>query len=328
MSKQRQEAPGTPFPVYLLYGIPVLSRWPLPQVECTDSREPLVELAEVSEEFFDPARREARKHPPDETELFQHIPLPDGSDYLCWTGLFEFLVSADGRRISGRAAGDFPFESFQAYLLGAVLSYSLLKLGLDPLHSTAVVVDGGAVGFLGNNGYGKSSLGGAFLQAGFPLLTDDLLVTIEHQQGFLAYPGPARIKLFPEIAQALLGKEATGVSMNPLTKKEIIPLRPQLSSFNPVPLRAIYVLPAPGESPPEPGITIRQLPPREAFIQLVANAFNDSVLDEDRLKQHFRLITRLASKIPVKQLSYPRVLDALPALRQAILDDLREGTGP
>ena len=56
-----------------------------------------------------------------------------------------------------------------------MLSFSLLSLGYEPLHATAVVVDGEAVAFLGDCGYGKSTLGAAFLARGFPLLTDDVL---------------------------------------------------------------------------------------------------------------------------------------------------------
>jgi len=81
----------------------------------------------------------------------------------------------------------------------------LLKQGIEPLHCTAVVVNGGAVGFLGDCGYGKSSLAAAFLQAGYPLLTDDLLVLKEEGRHFLAYPSFPRIKLFPEMAEAFLG---------------------------------------------------------------------------------------------------------------------------
>ncbi|MFB3074256.1 MAG: hypothetical protein ACE1Z6_03640, partial [Candidatus Methylomirabilales bacterium] len=110
---------------------------------------------------------------------FQHLRLPDGSDYLRWSGLFEFLVSADGRRIACRELECASPESFQTYLIGQVLSFALVKRGIEPLHSTTVVIDGKAVAFLGDSGYGKSSLGAAFLQAGYPLLTDDLLVLKE-----------------------------------------------------------------------------------------------------------------------------------------------------
>ncbi|PYT92309.1 MAG: hypothetical protein DMG36_15620 [Acidobacteria bacterium] len=84
------------------------------------------------------------------TDWFHYAPLEDGSDYLRWTGLFEFLISADGRRIAARTLTDISQEAFQTYLLGQVLSFALLKQGIESLHSTVVAVDGGAVAILGD----------------------------------------------------------------------------------------------------------------------------------------------------------------------------------
>jgi hypothetical protein len=255
-------------------------------------------------------------------DWFQHRRLPDGSDYLRWAGLFEFLVSTDGHRIACHPLNGTSCEVFHTYLLGQVISFALLKQGLEPLHSTAVVINGEAVGFVGDCGYGKSSLGAAFLQAGYPLLTDDLLVLKEDGHGFLAYPGPPRIKLFPGIAKALLGDRVTGTPMNPQTSKLVIPLGPRQSAHAALPLRAIYVL-----RPPTPGswrtrVTIRSLSQRRACMQLIGSTFNLVVVEPTRLKRQFDLAARLASRIPVKSLSFPRRLARLPAVREAILSDV------
>src|SRR5204863_102769 len=108
------------------------------------------------------------------------------------------------RRFDGASA-----ESFQVYLLGQALSFALVKQGLEPLHATVVVVDGQGVAFLGDNGYGKSSLAACFLEGGYRLLTDDLLLLKASGGDVLAYPGPPRIKLFPEVARRFLGDAAS-----------------------------------------------------------------------------------------------------------------------
>jgi hypothetical protein len=261
---------------------------------------------------------------PDDARWFHHAALPDGARYLRWSGLFEFLVAADGRRIAcrplDRAVAAMAFET---YLLGQVLSFSLLRLGLEHLHSTSVVVDGGAVGFLGDCGYGKSTLGAAFVQAGYPLLTDDLLVLKHTRHRFTAYPGPARIKLFPEAAQGLLGDGIGGVPMNGLTPKLVIALgRDGRSWWGPAPLRAIYVLPAPTRTPRTDRVTIRTLSPRRAFVELTRNTFNAMVLEPARLARQFDLVARLATAVPVKALAFPRTLERLAAVREAIEADL------
>jgi hypothetical protein len=209
--------------------------------------------------------------------------------------------------------------------LGQVLSFALLKHGIEPLHSTAVVVDGGVVGFIGDCGYGKSSLGGAFLQAGYPLLTDDLLVLKEEGQDFLAYPGPPRIKLFPRIARRLLGEGITGSPMNSFTPKLVIPLGRDggMCWSGAAPLRAIYVLTRPLKRSRSDRIAIRPLSPRRAVLELLRNTFNNIIVEPDRLRRQLDLAARLARKIPVRSLSFPRRLQRLPAVREAILSDLR-----
>ncbi len=309
--------------VYCLYGVRLKSAMPLPGPEIASSGQVDIELFSGPASLFSRARREARICP-EEKEWFSHAGLSDGSDYLRWSGLFEFLVSADGRRIACRELNGASSESFQTYLLGQVLSFPLLKQGFEPLHATSMVIDGKAVAFLGQCGGGKSSLGAAFLQAGYLLLTDDLLVLRDEGDRFVAYPGPPRIKLFPEIARRLLGARVNGVPMNNETPKMVIPLRGNetVSPQETFPLKAIYVLTPPLESSRSSRITIRQLSPRRACVEMIKNTFNTMVVNPERLKRQFALASRLAANVPVKSLSYPRALRRLPAVRKAVRSDL------
>lgn len=307
---------------FRLYGLCVGSQWRLPYCEGSDADTPEVELVAGPAWFFEEASREAARQPT-AADWFQHACLHDGSHYLRWSELFEFLVSADGHRIVGRPLTDVALEALHTYLLGVVLSFSLVKRGLDPLHATAVVVDGGAVGFLGDTGYGKSSLGAAFLQAGYPMLTDDLLVLRHDGHGFSAYSGPPRIKLFPEIAKRMLGEHVMGIPMNPLTRKLIIPLDRHQSHQAPTPLKALYVLPRPSAGAGSRRLTLRRLSQRGAFLALLKSAFNDEVVEPERLRHQFLLCTRIASAVPITLLSHPRSLASLPSVREAILADIR-----
>lgn len=306
---------------YRLYGLCVKSQWWLPYCECGEADSPTVELVEGPALLFQEAVQQAAAKLR-AAEWFQYTCLRDGSHYLRWSELFEFLVSADGCQIAGRPLTHVSFEAFHTYLLGVVLSFSLVRRGLDPLHATAVVVDGGAVGFLGDTGYGKSSLGGAFIQIGYPVLTDDLLVLREGDHGFSVYSGPPRIKLFPEIARNLLGEQATGIPMNPLTCKLVIPLDRHQSHQAAVPLKTLYVLTRPEAHARSKRVTLRRVSQHSAFLALLKSAFNTEIIDSERLRRQFLLCTRIASTVPVKLLSYPRSLASLPLVREAILSDL------
>jgi hypothetical protein len=204
-------------------------------------------------------------------------------------------------------------------LLGQALSFALIKGGFEPLHGTAVVVEGEAIVFLGDSGFGKSTLAASFLDAGSLLLTDDLLLLSQTEQGLNAYPGPSRIKLFPDTARRFFGSCVNSVPMNAETNKHVFPLETARRCEKPVPLRAVYVLAPPHEM--RRRIRIETLPVREAFLALVANTFNGLISDSDRLQRQVAEATRLIRAVPVRKLSHPRSLARLNEVREAVLAD-------
>jgi hypothetical protein len=246
--------------------------------------------------------------------------LPDGGEYLRWAGLFEFSVSADGATVDARALGRASIEAFGAYLLQQVLSFSLLKRGVEPLHATAVALEGRAIALLGDCGYGKSTLGAALVGSGGTLLTDDLLVLSEAPSGFRAHAGPPRIKLFPGVADRVLPGRPRGSPMNNLTAKRVIPLG--RAPIAPVPLGAIFLLVRPSTRGRGDRITVRRLAPRRACLELIRSTFNAMVVEPPRLARQLDLAARVAARVPVFSLSYPRRLSRLPAVARAVTSRL------
>jgi hypothetical protein len=244
--------------------------------------------------------------------------LHDGSTYVGWESIGEFLVDADGRQIACRPAARSSVESFQVYMLGQALSFALVKQHLEPLHATVVVIDGAGVAFLGGSAFGKSTLAASFLAAGYRLLTDDLLVVQESSGAVVAYPGPPRIKLFPEMARRFLG-EVAGDRMNPDTGKLIVPLDESRTWAEPVPLAAMYVISSPQEGCRQSGVTGQALSPRETVIELLKGTFNSRVVGASRVQRHFTLTARLAELLPVKRLTYPRHVECLKDVQDMVL---------
>ncbi|MBI4611278.1 MAG: hypothetical protein HY726_19995 [Candidatus Rokubacteria bacterium] len=307
---------------YQAYGLSVRSVIPLPCRRVAGCGRVDAEVVRAPASLFPRVHRTIGGERND-VSWFRYASLDDGSCYLRWSGLFEFVISADGRRIAGRSLDGGSVEAFQTYLLGQVLSFALLKQGIDSLHATVVVVDGKAVAFVGDCGYGKSSLGAAFLQAGHSLLTDDLLVVEENGHSFRAWPGPPRIKLFPEVAKRVFGDGVVGTPMNPLTPKLVIRLAWKMSWLGAAPLKAIYVLTPPAQNTRRARVTIRPLAPRQAFLALLKNTFNAVIVEPERLARQFDLTARLVARIPVRLLAFPRDLARLPAVRAALESDLR-----
>lgn len=310
-----------PLPTYNLYGLCLRSQWPLPSYFEAGVNGDRLELYEAPASFFLEASRKAGMKW-DSDVWSQYARLHDGSDYIRWSKLFEFLISPDGRRIAAHPLAENSLEAFSTYMSGQVISYALIKLGIEPLHATVVVVDGSAVAFIGDAGYGKSTLAAAFLKAGHLMLTDDLLVLKGEGRNLFACPGPPRIKLYPEIAKALLSEQATGISMNPYTRKMIIPLYPKQVSREPIPLKAIYVLSSPEEQSHSDRVVIRRLSQSRAFLDLISNTFNSRVTHHDRLAQQFAWAGKLSTEIPLKSLSYRLDLLQIEKVVATICSDL------
>jgi hypothetical protein len=304
---------------YRVYGISLRSQVPLHYPESDNPASYEAEIVSVPRSSFPEFLNGIS---PETSKWFQHLPLEDGSTYLRWKGLSEFLVSPDGTRVTICPASRASQAAVHTYLLGQVLSFALLKKGIESLHATVVVVDGNAVGFLGDCGIGKSTLAASFLQLGYRMLTDDVLVVRQQGKTLLAFPGPARIKLFPGTAKSLLEHGGAGVPMNQRTSKLVIRLHKNQIEESPVPLRALYVLPTYMGAARSRSIRIRELSQSRACVELLKSTFNNSVLDPWRLQQQFEAAAAHAPLVAVKKMSYPRTLAHLPRVRSAILSDL------
>ena len=110
--------------------------------------------------------------------------------------------------------------------------------------------------------------------------------------------------------------------MNSGTQKLVLPLLENQTHRTTAPLKAIYVLNSPRKVSRQQRISITPLSPREAFLALLRNTFNRLLVDPERLHRQFEAMTRLVAKVPVATISYPRVLDSLPEVREAILSDM------
>ena len=246
----------------------------------------------------------------------------DGSVYVRWDEIGEFLVSADGtgiRYASDPAAAD---DSFHVFLLGQALSFAIVRLGFEPLHATAVEIDGAAIAFLGASGFGKSTLAAAFHASGHRLLTDDMLVLHETDGRFVVFPGPPRIKLLPDVATALL-PAGSGEKLNSNSGKLVFPPSVAPESNYGVPLRAIYQLHSPNIEPQPEGVSVEPMPATEAFRSIVGNTFNPRLVDSPRLRRQAIAASALVSRVGVSWLRYPRNIEGLSDVKHAVVSDLR-----
>lgn len=312
-------APSHGAVVQSLYGIRIRTPWPVAGAPVIDGTWDV--------EFLEGNRDElaaAAACVPDSqsSNWAQSAALPDGSQYRRWADLFEFLVTPDARHIQARTlAAAVPDEALLAYLLVDALSFSMVRLGWEPLHATAVTTERGVAAFLGNSGAGKSTLAAAFVQSGARLVTDDMLVLTRAVSRWVAQPGPPRIKLYREMAARVFGADTGGIPMNAVTEKLIIPLDAERAMQAPATLTALYILHEPGDGGTKAPM-IQRLPPARAFPALLAHTAGHYHSDADRLERQLEFVGQLVTDIPVSTLSYTRDAHGLSRVRDGVLADI------
>ena len=79
---------------------------------------------------------------------------------------------------------------------------------------------------------------------------------------------------------------------------------------------------APAGSPGPQAVCVAALTPRDAAVTLVRATFNQRLVTRDRLMRLFESAVGLAGLVPVRTLSYPRVLSRLPEVVTGILNDV------
>jgi hypothetical protein len=267
---------------------------------------------------------DAASHVPHEqsSNWAQYAALPDGSSYRRWTNLFEFLVTPDARQIQARTLSGVEEEAMLAYLLVDALSFSMVRLGWEPLHATAVVTKRGVAAFAGNSGAGKSTLAAAFVQGGAKLVTDDMLIMKADGRDWFAQPGPPRIKLYRDMTRRIFGTAERGVPMNAVTEKLIIPLGPEQTVTSPAPVAGLYILDDDVSTAPQ--AVIERLSPSRAFPRVLANTAGHYPFEPARLTRQLEFASGLVRDVPVRALSYPRKTDEMLHVCDAVLADLEE----
>jgi hypothetical protein len=304
--------------IHRVYGIDVRSFRRLINLPRSEARHWQVEFARGDEQSFARATAFIPRHR--RGRWYQSVRLPDGSIFFRWLGLFDFLAAPDGRRIEVVTYRHASEEGLQAYLLTEALSLAMVQLGREPLHATAVETPHGAVAFIGDSGYGKSTLAALMLAAGCRFITDDMLVLTRHGTAFLACPGPLRIKLYEHVANRIFGTGCNGVPINPATRKLIMPIDASRAAGTSRPVCALYVIEEPGRCGDD--IRISPLTPGQALPEILAASLNNWNLDPKRLKRLFRFATDIARTLPVRMLSYPRDEKRMDALFGAVMADL------
>jgi hypothetical protein len=201
-------------------------------------------------------------------------------------------------------------------IFGPGLALLLRQRGLFTLHASSVVIQGTGVAFVGNTGWGKSTLAHAFRERGYPLVTDDLLAIDLHEGKALIVPGFPMIRLWPD-SVAVLGKASAQFSKIDAETEKLVHYLSEGFHDEITPLKSIYIL-GKGEQ-----LAIKKLATQEAFINVIAHSWGTMNLTERHfLEMQMSQCALLVDQVPVFRLERPKDLLLLPQICELILADL------
>ncbi|MBZ5526984.1 MAG: serine/threonine protein kinase [Acidobacteriia bacterium] len=235
----------------------------------------------------------------------------------------KFAVSREGCEIWADWPDGYTLEDACTYLVGPVLAFALRLRGATCLHASAIEVDGLAIALVGAPGAGKSTTAAAFALAGFPVLSDDIVVLSETNGRLFVQPGYPRVNVWPDSARALTGSAAALPLITPTWGKHFLPLGQNGLRFagRPLPLGAVYLL---AERQPELAApVVEEISGSEAMVTLAANTYQNYLLDAEMRRKDFELFERLAKALPVRRIRRPDDISALASSCEAIAADAR-----
>jgi hypothetical protein len=217
----------------------------------------------------------------------------------------------------------------ELYFLGTVISYWMELHDILALHASAVAINGRAAAFLAAKEGGKSSIAATFMQAGYPLLTDDLLAIERSHDGIICRSGYPNMRLWPDEAKHFLGYYRDLETVHPAYTKRRIPVGPNgfgtFCNTSP-PLGCIYLPRMRHSENKRTAVEISTVRPRDAVVELIGCSSLAPVVKALGLHaQRLDFLAQAATKVPMRRIDYPYGLKHLPVVREAVLKDLESG---
>lgn len=212
-------------------------------------------------------------------------------------------------------------------LLGIVLALWLERRGVPALHASAVAVRDRAAAFLSTAGSGKSSLAMTLMQAGYPLLTDDILPVERSGGAYSGHPGYPQVRVWPEQARSFFGHHEGLDIVHPSYSKRRFPVGygDGFGDFCEAsrPLGCLYL---PERRDPAiwgTRVEITAVSPLQSMMYLIAHSFAGRVVEALTMQtRRMSFFASLVGQVPVRRLLYPDGYHHLPEVRRAILADL------
>ena len=279
-------------------------------------------LEEIPEEtqqgWYVSSYRDDRSQP-----LMRAWKLKDGAYFrVLYSDRTEFVINRAGTEIWGNWPDNLTLEDTATYLLGPIMGFLLRWRGVTCLHGSVVAVGDKCLAILGPSGAGKSTTAAAFAKSGLPILADDVVALLDGSVAFKVQPAYPRLRLWEESVKALFGSPDSLPLLTPNWTKRYLDLVGGVQFHSsPLPLGAIYILGDRVISETAP--LLKTVSDRTALISLLANTYASTLIDKAMRAEEFDLLSRVTTKVPVRQVTPHADPAYLPKLCDLILDNFQ-----
>ncbi|MDF5720869.1 MAG: serine kinase [Rhizonema sp. PD37] len=235
----------------------------------------------------------------------------------------RFLVES-GRKIVVEPDSGIDEDLLRPCILGPIFAVLLRQRSHLVLHASSIAINNEAVAFLGNSGWGKSTLANAFYNQGYSLLTDDVMAIQVEGDRPMTFPSFPQVKLLPDAAASLGYDFETLTLIHAGIAKRNNRLDEGFSQTV-LPIKRIYVL----ENVAATHNEIQSLSPQNALLELVRHSrATDLLTTPEFVSSHLRQCASLVKNVSICRLKRKPSLDVLPELVKLIEEDIAEKQDP
>ncbi len=313
--------------LYQLYGLVIDIDGILSGVRSADGRHVDIraQRGTFSKPFSTPLEWFMRWHFPG-GELWLTCAKVDGGYLLRFNKLADFFVTETGTQITYLPKPGIPSETTHHLLLDQVIPLVINLRGGEALHVSAILTPHGVAALAGPAGSGKSTLAGALFKKGYPIVSDDCLALMEKNKGIYAIPAYPGLRLWGDALDYLFGDNGSCKSVAHYTDKRRLEIEKITGTYctEPQSLKRLYTITDSTVVNGKVNVLIERLSSQESFMALVKCAFRLDITDYHMLRRQFHFLERVASRVSVRRLTFPRDFDFLPTVQETIVNDLKD----
>lgn len=288
---------------YAAYGLTINSYLPLPELLKYDAEADVI------------IRQGKVTHPPDAQISEDCIWATATEAIFFWDDIGTIWVR-NGQEVVIDAIANVHLDVLRLFLLGSALGTLLHQRGKLVLHGSVIAIQGQAIAFLGESGWGKSTTVAALCQNGHQMVTDDITVIDFDGRGYpIVFPSFPQVKLWDDAVIALGDIPAHLPKIRPELEKYAKTFQ-QDFSVQPLPLRQLYILGG-GQR-----LEIERVELQTAFTELIFHSYASPFLTKFFSNpQHFGQCARLINAISINRLKRPCSLQKLGEIVELVEND-------